>query len=183
MGQRSGLRDPILITPENSKCMHACNRDTNGKPTCTTHHALHLTLAKRTRTQVLKAAKSVHKMERTVWNCERGCGNSFLMLLLSFLLWLCPQPLSSHVSKSIILIINTYPDGFYSKELDWKDNERKTDAGRWKKLVKSTEAYMWRSTSESCSLQSVCWVFLLAAFSQVQMVQHCKEQSETEETE
>lgn len=69
-----------------------------------------------------------------------------------------------------------YPNGFYSKELDWKDNERKADA------------------VDGSSIQiKVCFgvlfspeyllTLLLIAFSQVQVLQHCKEQSEIKETE
>lgn len=47
-----------------------------------------------------------------MWDCERGCGSSFLVLLLSFFLavTLFLIPFLSHVSKSVTLIINIYPN-------------------------------------------------------------------------
>lgn len=120
-------------------CMHATETPTGNPPTL--HTALDLSQKARNPSpesspaRVYKNGANGVELWKGMWKLLPRAASFFLAATLPLI------PLLSHISKSIILIINSYPDGFYSKELDWKDNERKTDAGRWKKLVKWTEAH------------------------------------------
>lgn len=86
---------------------------------------LHTTLPVRPRTYVLKAVKQEYSRWSWRFGTVKGGWRPFFptttLLLILFLL---------HISKSVPSTTNTYPNGFYSKELDWKDNESR--CCRWK---------------------------------------------------